>query len=141
MLPLRYTVGWRVAGVLVLLAVFAATVTPALGLWPTVDIDTYFAIDKWLHALTFLFLSLWFAGQYAKRAYWRIGLGLIVFGGMIEMIQRSLTYRTGDFADLAANFVGIFVGLSVALAGLGGWSLRVESWLGAGPVGDHSRRD
>ena len=141
MLPLRYRVGWRVVGVLVLLGVFAATVTPALGLWPQVNIDTYFAIDKWLHALTFLFLSLWFAGQYARQAYWRIGLGLIVFGGVIEMIQRSLTYRTGDFADLAANLVGILIGLALALAGLGGWSLRVESWLTPESAGDQNRHD
>jgi len=132
--------GWRIAGVLVLLAVFAATVTPALGLWPDVGIDTYFAIDKWLHALTFLFLTFWFTGQYARHAYWRIGLGLIVFGGAIEIIQRSLTYRTGDFADLAANFVGIFIGLGAALAGLGGWSQRVEAWLGVAPTDPQSPR-
>jgi len=128
-LPLRYTRGWRIASLLVLLAVLGATLTPAMGLFGRVRFDALFEFDKWLHGVTFCLLALWFTGLYARRAYWLIALGLLAFGGAIELVQRSLTYRSGDFADLTANAVGILLGLGFALAGLGGWSLRVESWL------------
>ena len=131
MLPLRYSRRWRIAGFLVLLAVFAATVAPALGFWPRSTIRAIFAFDKWLHGLTFLFLTVWFTGQYARRAYWRVVIGLAVFGVFIEFCQRFLTYRSSDPADVAANLAGIAVGLLIAFAGLGGWSLKVEDWLAA----------
>ncbi len=129
MLPLRYSQRWRVAGILVLLAVFASTVVPAMGFWPSSTANTLLAFDKWLHGLTFLFLTVWFTGQYARRAYWRVVVGLAAFGVFIEFCQRFLIYRTSDAADVAANLAGISVGLIIALAGLGGWSLRVEAWL------------
>jgi len=31
--------------------------------------------------------------------------------------------------DVAADVVGIVIGLVIASAGLGGWSLRLEGWL------------
>ena len=114
---------------LVLFAVFGATVAPAFGLFSSSAVHTLFAFDKWLHGFTFLFLTVWFTGQYARRAYWRVIVGLTLFGVFIEFCQRFLTYRTSDPADVAANVAGIVLGLAIALAGLGGWSLRVESWL------------
>ena len=113
-----------------LLGVFAGMITPA-WLWPDQSINIVVAYDKWIHGLVFVILSLWFSGQYAPRAYWRIAAGLAVFGAVIELIQRSLAYRTGDFGDLYANLAGIAVGLVVAALGAGGWSLRVERWLEA----------
>ena len=87
-----------------------------------------FGADKWLHAATFLVLAVWFSGQYARHAYWRIALALLAFGIVIELCQRMVTYRTGDLLDLAANAAGIALGLLVAVAGAGGWSMRVENW-------------
>jgi VanZ family protein len=84
--------------------------------------------DKWLHALTFLVLSLWYAGQYRPRSYWRIAIGLMFFGLLIEFCQRLVSYRMADWADVGANSIGIVVGLLIALAGAGGWCLRVENW-------------
>lgn len=131
MLPLRYIRGWRIAGVLMLVAALAATLMPALGMFGGLDVHRLFEFDKWAHGVMFAILALWFSGQYARRTYWRIAFGLLVFGGLIELCQLALSYRTGDFADFTANAAGILAGLAVALAGLGGWSLRVESWLTA----------
>lgn len=131
MLPLRHTRGWRIAGILLLLLVLAATLMPAV--WFMSDtrqfITWFMGVDKWLHALTFLFLAVWFSGQYERRAYWRIGIGLVLFGVFIELCQRAVAHRSAEWLDLAADVGGVAVGLLLALAGLGGWSLRAEQWL------------
>ena len=128
MLPLRYVGRWRAASLMILLFVLAATMMPAVWFWS--DRHTVLAWfmdkDKWLHGITFAILALWFAGQYRPRSYWRIGIGLILFGFLIEGCQRLVTYRSADWFDILADTAGIVVGLSVAAAGLGGWSLRIE---------------
>ena len=85
--------------------------------------------DKWLHGITFVFLAIWFAGQYRPRSYWRIGVGLICFGFLIEACQRLVTYRSADWFDIVADVAGITVGIAVAMAGLGGWRLWIEDRL------------
>lgn len=131
MLPLRYTQRWRAAGFLLLLLVLAATLMPAFWLLDdSKEFVTWFMdIDKWLHTLTFMFLAVWFAGQYARRSYWRIATGLVLFGILIEVCQRMVSYRSAEWYDLAADVAGIFIGLAIARLGMGGWSLRAENWL------------
>jgi len=130
MLPLRYARHWRVASVLLLLFVLALTMMPAVWFWPdrAEFIAWFIDFDKWLHGGTFVFLAVWFAGQYRAGSYWRIGIGLILFGVMIEGCQRLVTYRSADVFDIVADAAGIIVGLTIAMAGIGGWSLRVEDW-------------
>lgn len=131
MLPLRYVQRWRAASMLLLLLVLIATLMPAV--WFVDDsrsfVTWFMGVDKWLHALTFLFLAVWFAGQYKRSAYWRIALGLILFGVLIEACQRMVSYRSAEWYDLAADVLGVIIGLTVAWIGLGGWSLRAEAWL------------
>lgn len=131
MLELRFTRRWQIAGALLLLLVLLGASMPVVWLWPDRgSLRVYFNnIDKWAHGLTFAFLAIWFAGQYAKRAYWRIALGLFLFGLLIEGCQRLLGYRTADWHDVLANSVGILGGLLLGLIWLGGWSLAVERWL------------
>lgn len=133
MLPLQYTRWWLIAGVLALLGVFVAALVPVFGWMPR--FDSGIGADKWMHGTTFFVLGLWFSGQYARRFYWRIALGLLAFGGLIEISQRLTIHRTGDWYDLAANVTGIALGLAIAAAGAGGWSLRFEHWLTRGRSG------
>ena len=128
MLPLRHAHRWRLAGIVILLLVFTSALIPPL--WPD---DRQFQrwlvdTDKLLHAVTFVFLAAWFAGQYPPRSYWRIGAGLMAFGALIEIAQRFVSYRSAEWFDLVADTLGIVVGLLIATAGLGGWSLRLENW-------------
>lgn len=127
MLPLRYTKSWQVAGILVLIGVLVAALSPAMPELQQAKLLT----DKSMHGLTFAFLTVWFSGQYARRSYWRLALGMLAFGGLIEVCQRMLTYRSAEAMDLVADTIGIAAGLLVALAGAGGWSLRLENWLHA----------
>ena len=126
MLPLRYSRYWLIAGVFVLAAVFIAALLPARG--PSIRI--YLGFDKWLHLAVFAFLAVWFSGQYRRGAYWRIAAGLLLFGLVIEACQRMVSYRSGDLQDLAADAVGIVLGLTIAVMGAGGWSVAVEKLVG-----------
>ena len=131
MLPLRYAVRWRIAGIVLLLLVLVAMLMPAVWIFPTKRefLAWFVHVDKWLHGLIFVFLAVWFAGQYQRRSYWRIGLGLIAFGVLIEACQRLVTYRSADIFDIVADAGGIAIGLAIALSGLGGWSVWVENRL------------
>ena len=131
MLPLRHARRWRIAGLVLLVLVLALTMMPAVWMWPQRQEMVAWLIhaDKWLHAITFAFLAIWFAGQYRPTSYWRIGAGLVFFGMLIEACQRLVTYRSSDWFDIVADAAGITVGFAVAMAGLGGWSLRFENWL------------
>lgn len=128
MLPLRHARRWQLASLIILLIVLAATLMPAV--WFLDDkvsaLKWFKSIDKWLHGVTFFALSLWFTGLYNKRSYWRIGIGLLVFGLVIEACQRLVIYRTAEWMDVGADAAGIILGLVVGAVGIGGWCLRAE---------------
>ena len=134
MRELRFARRWRAASAALLLLVLIAAIAPAIAFWPpSLQVARWFApADKLLHALTFAFLAVWFAGQHFRRDWWRIAMGLAAFGALIEIIQRSVGYRSAEWADLAADIVGIAAGLAVAAAGAEGWCRWVENRM---PVG------
>lgn len=129
MLPLRYALRWQVASAALLLVVMVGAMMPAIWFWPDrVRVLTWLgSLDKWAHLLTFAFLAVWFAGQYRRSAYWRIGLGLVGFGVLIELSQRMVGYRSAEWLDIGADVGGIALGLAIGLAGAGGWSQRFEN--------------
>jgi len=131
MLPLRYTGRWQVASLILLLFVLASMLMPAVWFWDDrfKVIARLDGIDKWFHGIIFLLLSLWFSGLYHRRSYWKIGFGLLLFGLMIEICQRMVSYRTAEWFDWAADAGGIVLGLVIGLAGMGGWCLRAEDRL------------
>ena len=132
MLPLRHARLWQTASLTILFMVLAAALMPAVWFWDDrfKALSWFQGVDKWLHGVTFLLLSIWFTGQYRKRSYWRIALGLLAFGLIIEACQRMVTYRTADWLDVGADAAGIMAGLLVGAAGIGGWCLRAEARFG-----------
>ena len=126
MLQLRFARSWIVAGGLILSVVLFMALTP----WFTASVPSVTQIDKWMHGLVFAFLAIWFTGQYARTAYAGIATGLAAYGALIEIGQALLPYRTAEWADLAADCLGILAGILIALALTGGWSQRAEAWLG-----------
>ena len=131
MLPLRYARRWQVASLVILVLVLAATMMPAVWFWDdkVKMLSMFRGVDKWSHGITFMVLSLWFAGLYQKRSYWKIGLGLLAFGLVIEACQRLVSYRTADWLDVSADAAGIIIGLVIGAVGVGGWCLRAEDRL------------
>ncbi len=57
----------------------------------------------------------------------RIAAGLVGFGVLIEICQRAVGYRSGEWLDVGADVIGIVIGLTIGLAGAGGWTQRFES--------------
>lgn len=131
MLPLQYARRWQLASIVILVLVLGAALMPAFWMFDSkvAALKWLEDADKWLHAITFLVLAAWFTGMYQRHAYWRIALGLLAFGFVIEICQRMVTYRTADVYDVAADAGGIIVGLLIGIAGLGGWCLRLENGL------------
>lgn len=128
MLELRHARRWQLASLIILILVLAAALTPAVWFWDdkVSGLRWFRDFDKWLHGITFLILAMWFAGLFRKNSYWRIGLGLLAFGLVIEACQRMVVYRTAEWLDVGADAAGIIAGLLIGLAGIGGWCLRVE---------------
>lgn len=129
MLELRYARAWRVASITLLLGVLAATLMPAI--WFDSSRIHLANADKWSHMMAFLVLTVWFAGLYRRRSYWRLALGLLAFGALIEICQGAAGHRSAEWLDLAADAAGIVAGLGVAWIGAGGWCQRIETWLAA----------
>ncbi len=131
MLPLRYARHWQLGSVILLLLVLIAALMPA-AVWFWSDglpvADWMRNADKWAHGLTFAVLALWFSGMYRRSAYWKLAIGLLAFGVLIEVLQGLVRYRMAEWLDLGADTLGIAIGLALALAGLGGWCLRFEAW-------------
>ncbi len=131
MLPLRYARRWQVASLTLLLLVLVATLMPAVWYWDDrfKALARFDDVDKWFHGVTFLVLSLWFTGMFRRRSYWKIGIGLLLFGLVVEACQRIVSYRTAEWLDVGADAAGIILGLVIGLAGIGGWCLHVEERL------------
>lgn len=129
MLPLRHAAVWRFLSVALLLAVLTAMLAPPDWFGGDDDGGSWFEhSDKLLHGLTFIALALWFAGLLERRRFLLLAVALMAFGAVVEGCQYLVGYRTADWLDIAANSLGILLGLSIALAGLGGWGLWLEDW-------------
>ena len=129
MLPLRYTRLWRFLSAALLLVVLAAALAPSWWFDTKAEALSWLEhADKWLHGLTFLGLTVWFAGLVARHAWGLMAVGLLLFGLLIEAVQLLVGYRMGEWIDLGADALGILLGVAIAAAGLGGWGLRLEDW-------------
>lgn len=68
--------------------------------------------DKAQHASALTVLGFWGLLVYPHRPG-RVLLGLLAFGGAIELAQACTTWRTGDWHDLLADAVGLALGCAL----------------------------
>lgn len=69
-------------------------------------------IDKFYHSLAYFTLTLsWLLSFYKKpKSKYLIIILCIILGIVIEILQAYLTiYRTGDYLDILANTIGVFL--------------------------------
>ena len=101
---------WRVLLLLLLVAISTLAIMPR----PPVGLD--FGWDKLNHMLAFAALAFSAGlGFPAPRAV-RMGapLALLAYGGLVELMQGWVPQRSGEWADLLADGVGIACGLLIA---------------------------
>jgi hypothetical protein len=124
MSPLALRPLWLGGGACLVALVLAFALAPASAV-PATGLG-----DRFEHTLAFVTLTLWFAGLLQPALYAPLGLALLAFGASIEWLQRaSALGRVADLHDLAADLVGVVVGLAAARAGLGRWMQWVEARL------------
>jgi hypothetical protein len=78
--------------------------------WPHPTVGSPLPSDKWDHGATFALLALVFSC--GRRHAWAWTLGVIAWGGVIELVQPYVG-RSGEWLDLAADAAGALGGLAV----------------------------
>lgn len=126
MLPLRLPWFWLGAGWLVVAAVCAGSLLPASSMPWLVGLLRIELGDELLHAGAYFLLMIWFAGLCQRWLYGMVGVLLVALGVALEFLQLGVPSRSLDPLDIAANSVGVLVGLGMALWLIGGWCQRIE---------------
>lgn len=124
MLPLRYPRTWLGLGLLIMVLVLVATLTPNAR-----PMALSFLSDKASHFLAFMLLMLWFCGVFRLPLTPLVALGLLAFGVLIEVLQSQLPYRSAEVADALYDVGGIAAGWLLAVVGARRWTQVVEAWL------------
>lgn len=99
---------WRLVLALLLLVVGCLALMPA----PPRELSTGW--DKLNHVLAFAALAFSARLSFPRRPLWHVVLGLLAFGGLIELVQLVVPGRSCDWEDLMADAIGIAVGLLAA---------------------------
>jgi VanZ family protein len=123
---LRFSRTWFAVGVLIAIAIAVVSLMPPSKL-PDLRVS-----DKFEHALSYFLLAFWFASVIVRRDYLVLVLSLLAFGGAIELVQDWMKLgRQADVLDLAADAVGIALGVALAATPLGRWAQWLERGWGA----------
>ena len=70
--------------------------------------------DKFVHALTYAILGLWFIQVVPTTKFTALFSALFFYGAIIEIIQGLLPHRSASLLDLFANLFGLLCALIVA---------------------------
>ena len=112
----RRKLWWAIAWGL-LAFVFIASLIPMPA--PPVELPQGF--DKYEHILAYAILSGYFGQLLSRfRLHLRYAFALFCMGAMLEVLQGLTWYRSPDWYDLAANSVGVVLGLLIGLTPLRG---------------------
>jgi len=85
--------------------------------------------DTAMHAGAYFILMVCFAGLYRRTLYPIIAVVLLALGLGLDFLQLLTDTRSFDWKDIAMNSAGVFVGLILSFALIGGWCQRVEQRL------------
>lgn len=122
---LRWRPAW-IAGGFVLVAIVAF-----FGLIPSVSLPRTGISDKVEHALAYVLLAVWFGGLMAPSKHFRLGLTLVAFSILIELLQGFMGLgRSADAEDVVANAIGVVLGLGLCALGARRWPFLAERVLG-----------
>ena len=122
---LRFTNVWLTIGFLLAGLVICASLMPNPP-----DLTHMQGGDKVEHGVAYFILTFWFSQIYAKnRVRWTIGITFILLGVAMEYLQGMTGYRTFEYADMAANTVGVLCALLAAQTRLARGLAVMEKYL------------
>jgi VanZ family protein len=111
------SLGWLMLGIILVMSVLPIPEQPGAPLHS----------DKFLHALVFAALMLWFSGLVSRRQLPQVFLLLVVYGACMEVMQSFTTYRMMDAGDLVADCLGLLIGWALAALGGANWCRWLEA--------------
>ncbi len=121
----RYRTAWMMFGWLLVLAVAVGSLVPSL---PQAAAGVS---DKFMHFAAYASLAFLFMGALGRVHWWRITLGLLLFGASIELVQEYLTAtRSGEWLDMTANALGVVSGVLAAAIFPRSWCRHLEILVG-----------
>jgi len=107
---LRYLKIWLMLGWAQVCLIILLSLTPS-----PVELPGLIGMDKLIHLLAYAFVMLWFGLCYTPcGAYNRLGIGLVLMGIFLELIQSIIGYRSMSYVDMTANFLGVASGWLLA---------------------------
>ncbi len=109
---------WFACGFALLLLIAIGSLMPVSG-----DVGN----DKLAHVIMYAVPAIWFSLIVERRSLWRILIGLVAFGSLIEFLQGLTDYRTMEFADAVANGLGALLGLFFHFTPLRQWLSEIDN--------------
>lgn len=120
---------WRkVIGYWKSIVVLSAIAYVSLLREPSISLPYVIGLDKWIHAIMYLVLTLTLLwdSQQRPKLWWIVGVFSAIFGGFIEVLQEQFFYpRTGDWMDWLADCIGVIVAIIVWLIGVKWYEKRM----------------
>ncbi|MEA3359648.1 MAG: hypothetical protein U9R17_09635 [Thermodesulfobacteriota bacterium] len=115
------TLGWLLVGFVIFFSL-----SPSQA-----DTTVFSHSDKVVHILVYAFIMLYFGCIYLPGgAYRRLGIGFILMGFVLELIQGLIDYRTMEYLDMLANLTGVLIGWLSSKTSLSSILIYSENRLG-----------
>lgn len=122
---LKYFKLWFSLGWLLVSLVIFFSLSPSQ---PDTTVFSHF--DKVVHILAYAFIMLYFGCIYLPGGtYRRLGIGFILMGFVLELIQGLIGYRTMEYLDMLANLTGVLIGWLLSKTSLSSILIYSESRL------------
>jgi VanZ family protein len=91
------------------------------------DLPEFPLADKLAHFMVYAWIMLWFGFIYKPgEKYLLLGLGLILLGVTLELLQGASGYRSMEVSDACFNVLGVFSGWLLARTRLSSTLLWTE---------------
>jgi len=117
-LKIWLSLGWILVGLVVI-----SSVIPL----PSKPLHLY-GIDKCIHLFTYTIIMVWFGFIYLPgREYRNLGIGFIIMGVILELIQSVTSYRSLEVFDMLTNALGVFLGWLIARTRLSSFLIYIEN--------------